>query len=119
MSTDGLDELLALTELNLDDNQLLELHEGLSLLAQLRHLSVRNNKIGRLAATDSSKQSIPASIFTATQIDNLVLTGNPELTKAIVLEMKGASAFVERRRKSKDRALHGGALLELSIFGLD
>jgi hypothetical protein len=47
-------------------------------------------------------------LFTNTNLDDLNLEGNTKLTKAHVLSMNGIDAFMERRRKSKDKNFKGG-----------
>jgi hypothetical protein len=47
----------------------------------------------------------------------LDLSGNQMLSKAIVMEFKGMGAFIERRKRSLDRNLAGGTLMDSSLFG--
>jgi hypothetical protein len=47
----------------------------------------------------------------------LDLSGNQMLSKAIVMEFKGMEVFIERRKRSLDRNLAGGTLMDSSLFG--
>ena len=56
-------------------------------------------------------------MFTNTQLDEILLSGNLMLSKKMLLRFDGIDSFVERRKKSKDRNLAGGVVDDLSIFG--
>lgn len=115
--TSGLGTLLALVDLNLDDNMIVELSPDMCSLANLRHLSVKGNQLGKNAITKPDEQSIPEGVFTETALDSIDLSKNPALTKAIVMDFKGVEVFLERRKKTKDKAFAGGALSDSSVFG--
>lgn len=104
----GIGNLINLVVLVLDDNNLRELNNELGALTKIKRLSVKRNKIGPRVKGDSNEQSISADLFTNTSLDDLNLEGNPKLTKAHVLAMSGVDAFIERRKKSKDKNFKGG-----------
>jgi len=115
-STEGLGVLESLIDLNLDNNDIPEVSEDVALCVQLKHLSLKNNKLSGKAK--DGRQSVPAVLFTATQLDELVLSGNVMLNRTMVWAFEGVDAFVERRRQSRDRNLAGGAAADnLNIFG--
>jgi len=115
--TTGLGLLLALVDLNLDDNAITELTPDMCQLANLRHLSLQGNLLGKNSVTREGDQSIPEGVFVETSLDSIDLSRNPSLTKAIVMDFKGIPIFMERRKKTKDKAFAGGAMLDASIFG--
>lgn len=114
--TEGLGVLVSLIELKLDDNSITELSLDISLCTKLKHISLRNNKISGKNST-GEQQSIPEQVFTNTQLDEILLSGNLMLSKKMLLRFDGIDSFVERRKKSKDRNLAGGVVDDLSIFG--
>ena len=113
----GIGDMIGLVNLNLDDNNICELPEEMCQLVRLRQISLKNNRLSKKAVSHDG-QSIPASFLLQTMVDNIDLFGNP-LQKAQVLELDGIQAFIERRKKTKDKSFQGGALTEQSIFGLD
>lgn len=115
--TSGLGVLVSLVHLNLDGNTLEELSEDIASCTKLQHLSLKNNKLSGKAISREDSQSIPESIFILTALDNVDLSGNVMLSKAMVMEWRGIDAFIERRRKSKNKNLQGGAATDHSIFG--
>lgn len=115
-STVGLGMLLALVDLSLDGNMLQELSEDMGQLASLRHLSLKGNRLGRLAVSREG-QSLPEGLFVDTALDSIDLSGNAALSKAAVMEFKGVEAFMERRKRTKDKAFQGGAMMDVSVFG--
>ena len=115
-NTNGLGLLVALVDLNLDENALVEVSEDLGLLTNLRHLSLKLNKIGKSAVTREG-QSIPEFLFVNTALDSIDLSNNPLLTKAMVMDFAGVDVFLERRKRTKDKAFQGGAMLDVSLFG--
>jgi Leucine-rich repeat (LRR) protein len=118
-NVNGIGDLVALVILNLDDNNLCELPEEMSQLVKLRQISLKNNRISTKAASHGG-QSIPASFFEKTSIDTIDLGGNPAaLQKQQLLQMEGVNAFIERRRKQKDKQFSGGVTMDTSLFGLD
>ena len=117
-SLTGIGELVSLVSLNLNDNLVSELPEETSRLVKLKQISLKNNRISKKAVS-LDRQSIPASFLLLTQVDTIDLGGNPGLTKAQVLEFEGIQAFIERRKKAKDKSLQGGAMTDFNLFGLD
>lgn len=115
-STNGLGMLLALVDLNLDCNMLAEVSEDLCLLLNLRHISLKSNRLGKNAISREG-QSIPEGVFTQTSLDSIDLSQNPAMTRAIAMDFQGVDLFLERRKKIKDRAFHGGAIMDVSLFG--
>mmetsp|Transcript_1402 Transcript_1402/g.3889 ORF Transcript_1402/g.3889 Transcript_1402/m.3889 type:complete len:283 (-) Transcript_1402:808-1656(-) len=108
--------LTQLVELNLDNNVIVNLPEQLGKLVKLKQLSLKNNKM--VAFIDGKEQSIPATVFADTPLIDLNLHGNP-MTSTQLNHMKGYDAFLERREKVKTSALHGGALTNLDVCGLE
>jgi Leucine-rich repeat (LRR) protein len=115
---DGIETLTSLTHLILDDNSIFDIPIEIGNLQKLKLLSLKRNKISRDAKTREG-YSLPEQLFSETALDNLNLEGNRDLKKSDILEMPGVSIFLERRQKTKEKALHGGALTEYSLFGLD
>jgi Leucine-rich repeat (LRR) protein len=116
ISCAGLGVLMSLVDLNLDGNSLSEISPDLALCSQLKHLSIKNNRLSGKA--EDGSQSIPAVLFTHTLLDELLLPGNAMLSRAMVYSFEGVAAFVERRKRSRDRNLAGGAAgAEENIFG--
>ena len=105
---EGIGNLINLVVLVLDDNNLKGLNNEFGALTKIKRLSVKRNKLGPRSKEDSNEQSISAELFTNTNLDDLNLEGNTKLTKAHVLSMNGIDAFMERRRKSKDKNFKGG-----------
>lgn len=112
-------KLVSLTELNLDNNVIVSLPKEIGQLKKLKALSLKNNHIQVTSThfTESNPQPIPATLFTNTAIVDLNLGGNP-LTSTQINEFDGFSVFLERRKKVKDKNIHGGALLNTSVCGL-
>ncbi|KAL7469801.1 hypothetical protein ACHAXS_010064 [Conticribra weissflogii] len=112
--------LVALTDLNLDKNTLVSLPPQLGQLKKLKTLSLRHNHI-RVSTTNFSStnpQPIPASVFEDTMLIDLNLHGNG-LSSGELNEFEGFSVFMERRKKVKNKNLHGGALTDMGVCGLD
>ena len=117
ISTVGIGNLTALVDLNLDNNNLSEIAVDMALCVRLKHVSLKNNKLSG-KSEDGTAQSIPAPIFTDTLLDELVLTGNTMLSRAMVWNFEGVEVFVERRKRIKDRNLAGGASIDSqNVFG--
>jgi len=115
-TTEGLGVLVSLIVLNLNNNDIPEVSEDVALCARLKNLSLKANKLSGKAR--DGRQSIPALLFTMTQLDELVLSGNVMLNRTMVWAFEGVDSFVERRRMSRDRNLTGGAAQDnLNIFG--
>jgi Leucine-rich repeat (LRR) protein len=100
-SVEGLGILVALIDLRLDGNRLTEVSIDLCLCAKLKRLSLKNNKLQSEGA--SGNQSIPAAVFTETQLEEVLLDGNPSITRAIICAFDGVEVFSERRRLVRDR----------------
>ena len=118
-SLSGIGSLVALVILILDNNHIEEIPEDASSLVRLKQISMKHNRLQKMSPSNPEKQSIPASFFRLTMVDNIALTGNSELKKADVLGFSGIEIFIERRRKSKEKSLHGGAMTDFDLFGLD
>lgn len=105
--------LAALTDLNLDKNAIVSLPNEMGQLKKLKALSLRNNYL-----TKSYPQPIPSSLFVDTLLIDLNLHGNDRLTSTDLNEFDGFDVFLERRKKKKDKSLHGGAMVDMSVCGL-
>jgi Leucine-rich repeat (LRR) protein len=117
-STFGLGALVQLTDLNLDDNNICELSEDMAALVKLRRISLQNNRIVKNAFSRDG-QSIPVEFLVQTAVDTINLTGNKGLRKAEVMNFDGIEAFMERRKKIKDKQFQGGALTDMNLFGIE
>ena len=53
-----------------------------------------------------------------TLLIDLNLHGNNKLTSTELNEFEGFDVFLMRRKKVKDKNLHGGALVNMSVCGL-
>lgn len=115
----GVGILVALQVLTLDSNQIGEIPEDAAKLVRLKQVSLKNNRMGKMSISNPEKQSIPASFFSLTQVDTINLTGNNNLNKSDVLGFIGIDVFIERRRKSKEKSLQGGAMTDFELFGLE
>jgi Leucine-rich repeat (LRR) protein len=117
VTLEGMENLLALEELNCDRNSIFELPEGLACSRSLRSVSVRFNQLA--SPEPLGKQCIPQAILEGTALQSLQLEGNSLLSNNIVMNFKGMDAFIARRQKIKDKSFSGGALTNMSLFGLD
>lgn len=115
---EGIGSLTSLNLLYLDNNRLRELPEEIQNLSQLKLLSVKFNLFTKRAVTREG-QSFPVGLFLSTQLNHLELEGNQSITKAEVLDFEGIDAFLERRKKIKDKHIQGGALSDFSLFGIE
>jgi hypothetical protein len=88
---------------------------SIALLPKLKTLSLKRNALG---TGPQHQQALAAELFTDTAVVVLNLEGN-HFTKAQLLDMQGVSTYMERRQSAKDKNLAGGALLDLSLCGLD
>lgn len=113
-------KLVALTELNLDNNLIVCIPNELGMLTRLKVLSLKNNHIQVTSTnfTAANPQPIPAAVFENTSLIDLNLHGNP-LTNTQLNEFEGFILFLERRKKKKTTALTGGALVNMSVCGLE
>jgi hypothetical protein len=117
-STTGLGSLVALVSLKLDNNLICELSDDMGGMVKLRSISLRHNRIQKKAFSREG-QSIPASFFTNTAVDTILLADNAGLKKADVLDFAGVDAFLQRRKKSKDKSFQGGAMTDMELFGIE
>lgn len=112
----GIEVLVTLQELHLDKNCLRELPDTIGAMIKLTIVSLRDNQIAA-GAVSREGQSLPSELFTRTSLERLDLTNNP-LRQAEIMQFDGVSVFLERRRSTKEKALHGGGLVDVSLFGL-
>ena len=117
-SVDGIGAMALLTHVHLDNNLLRELPVEIGELRKLKFISLKCNLIGPRAVTRDS-QSLPSGLFTDTSLDHIDLHGNADLRKADVMGFEGVEVFLERRRKTKDKSVQGGGLLDLTLFGIE
>lgn len=114
---DGIACLQALETLSLDDNKLSRLPQELGNLRRLRTLTVRRNLISKTDPLQSDEQSIHPAAWVLTNLIAVDLEGNP-LSLADVSAMDGVDVFLTRRKKAKDKSFAGGAMTDMSVFGL-
>lgn len=117
VTLEGIENLVALEELNCDYNSIFEFPEGIACARSLRTLSARHNQLS--PPSSLGRQCIPASVLEHTALQSLQLEGNTLLNNKIIMDFSGISAFIDRRHKVKDKSLSGGALTNMSLFGLD
>ena len=112
--------LVGLTELILDNNVIVSIPNELGQLKKLKALSLKNNyiQVKSTSFTHTNPQPIPASVFQDTLLIDLNLHGN-QMTNTQLNEFEGFDTFLERRKKKKTTALTGGALVNLSVCGLE
>ena len=116
-SLDGIGVLVALIDLNLDDNKLEELSVDMAMCTVLQHISLRNNLLSAKSVTREGEQSIPCVVLQETQLSSIDLSGNKMISKSIVMEFDGIGEFIERRKRKLDKNLAGGAVMDASLFG--
>ena len=75
----GLEKLIKLKDLHLDDNNLTNMPKGLENLTQLQELNLLDNKLTDVKGLEK-----------LTQLMRLYLLNNPDLTKAQIAELKKA-----------------------------
>ena len=109
-----------LVELNLDNNLITSLPVAIGSLVKLKSLSLQSNKICVLRTSFDSRnpQPLPQVLFTKTPIIDLNLKGN-RMTNGQLNEFAGFEEFLERRKHLKSKNLHGGALTDLDLCGLE
>ena len=112
--------LVSLTSLNLDYNLISSLPKEIGLLTKLKSLSIENNKIVVLRTNfdHTYPQPLPSELFKDTSLTDLNLKGN-RMTNGQLNEFDGFESFMERRRKIKNKNIHGGALLDTTTCGLE
>lgn len=113
----GVECLVSLQVLLLDNNQLRDLPLGIEKLTHIQHISLQNNRLQRMTRS-GDEQSIPKDLLASTPLERLDLKGN-HLQQADVMSFEGVDAFLERRKGIKNKAIQGGAMIDLSLFGLD
>jgi len=115
-----IENLVALTELNLDQNCIVSIPDSISGLKKLKTLSLQHNQICVQSTKFSEKnlQPLPKVLFTDTLVVDLNLRGN-QITNGQLNDFEGFSVFLERRLKIKSKNLYGGAMTDLSVCGLD
>lgn len=114
---EGIGVLVTLTHLYLDHNRLREIPIEIENLSQLKFLSLKFNLLSKNAVTREGP-SLPSGLFTSTSLNRLELEGNTSIKKSEVLAFDGIDDFLERRKKVKDKHVQGGALGDLSLFGI-
>lgn len=117
MDVGGVECLVSLQVLLLDNNQIQELPLQMEMLTHIQHISVQNNQLQRMARSRED-QCIPKELLASTPLERLDLKGNP-LRQADVMSFEGVEAFLERRKGVKNKAIQGGAMIDMSLFGLD
>lgn len=99
--------LVALEELNLDDNTIVGVSHAIGDLKKLKILSLRNNQLSvssTLFNNSSNPQPLPDVLFTDTALIDLNLHGN-RMTNTQLNEFDGFQAFLDRRQKVKSKTL--------------
>jgi Leucine-rich repeat (LRR) protein len=117
---EGISNLINLTELNMDFNSIVNLPQSIGLLAKLKVLSLKSNHISVHSTqwSDKNPQPLPEELFNNTPLIDLNLHGNP-MTSTQLNSMNGYEKFLERRQKVKTSALLGGALTNFDVCGLE
>jgi len=112
--------LKSLTDLNLNNNKIQALPDEIGELKKLKSLSLQHNNIfvQSTAFSETNPQPLPASLFVETVIIDLNLAGN-KMTNTQLNEFDGFEAFLGRRQTLKSKDIHGGALVDLSLCGLE
>lgn len=118
-SLTGVGHLVSLINLILDNNQIEEIPEEASNLKKLKQISLKGNKFKKKSASNPELQSIPASFFKLTLVDTINLAENTDVRQADILAFVGVDVFMERRKKSKEKSLQGGAMHDLDVFGIN
>jgi len=116
-TTSGMETLINLSTLILDENMIVEIGIDLGNLTKLQYLSIKTNKLS-LKGRTKDNQCIPAEVFQKTSLIHINLAGN-NLLKADVMSFIGVDEFLQRRLRNKDKNLFGGAMVDHSLFGLE
>jgi len=109
-----------LVELKLDRNQITAISGDIFAAAawgKLKSLSLESNQITS-SSRSGTPQTLPAGLFTSTCLHDLNLKGNP-LQKRELMDFDGFEKFLERREGVKKKDLDGGAMVNLTLCGLD
>jgi Leucine-rich repeat (LRR) protein len=117
-SLEGVEFLVALVELNLEDNLLVEVPDSVGALMRLQKLVLAKNKFQKESVTRPHEQSIPAGVLRLPALTNIDLSGNTGLSKADVLQFEGCGSYIERRRVLCEKQFAGGAIMDGTLFGL-
>ena len=112
----GVSHLVNLTDLYVDDNLIGEIPEEVSKLKKLKKLSLKRNRIGPKAVSFEG-QSIHEKVLVDSNVDSIDLEGNP-IKKSSIMDFNGIEAFLERRKRQKEKNLMLGASTDLELFGL-
>lgn len=112
--------LVLLTELLLDNNVIVSLPNEIGQLKTLKALSLKNNhiQINSTQFSEINPQPIPKGLFVDTLLIDLNLHGNNKLTSTDINQFEGFDVFLKRRKIVKDKNLHGGAMVDMSVCGL-
>lgn len=112
--------LVVLTELLCDNNVIVSLPNEIGQLKALKSLSLKNNhiQVNTTQFSDKNPQPIPAGLFVDTLLIDLNLHGNNKLTSTDINQFEGFDVFLKRRKSIKDKNLHGGAMVDMSVCGL-
>ena len=115
-SLTGISHLVCLTDLYIDENLIADIPEEVSKLEKLKKISLKRNRIKDRALTFEG-QSIHEKVFIGSNIDSIDLEGNP-IKKSSIMNFNGVEAFLQRRKKQKEKNLMLGASTDLELFGL-
>lgn len=118
-SLTGIELLVSLEEINLDDNLLTELPETICVLTKLKKISLARNRFAKHSTSRPGEQSIPAGLLQNSALDHIELAGNTGITREDIMSFVGIDKFLERRQALKEKNFSGGALSETGLFGLD
>jgi len=112
--------LVLLAELLLDSNVIVSLPSEMGKLKALKSLSLKNNhiQVNSTQFSEKNPQPIPAGLFVDTLLIDLNLHGNDKLTSTELNQFCGFDVFLKRRKTVKDKNLHGGAMVDMSVCGL-
>lgn len=115
----GIGCLISLVELELNDNQISIIPPEVGNLTKLKMIALKRNVLLAYNKNADEYKSLPRELFVCTSLVSINLEGNMNLTKKDVMRFDGVSVFLDRRKKSKDRNLNGGALDDFGLFGLE
>ena len=112
----GISHMVNLSDLHIDDNMIVEIPEEVSKLEKLKKISLKRNRIGPKALAFEG-QSIHERVLIESNVDSIDLEGNP-IKKSDIMNFNGIEAFLERRKRLKEKNLMLGASTDLELFGL-